>query len=201
MRWLNVIYLTLIMWILTFYINSVNSTTPGELGQWKSLNILISKVGECHFLNYDTIRLIASFPLLLSLSLSLSLSLYIYIYIVGIRYPDEPLRRNCSRLVPDSRNNFCHFIYIYIYQHQAILISRICLTLLITISLYGPWLLEDPVDGIKNPHRVEEYRYLLTSPHWFAHLSRTLFMSPSLFLQRSPECLIRLTWIFCKMRC
>ena len=34
----------------------------------------------------------------------------LYIY----RYPDEPLRRNCSRLVPDSRNNLYHYIYIYI---------------------------------------------------------------------------------------
>ena len=34
---------------------------------------------------------------------------------VGIRYPDESLRRNCSRLVPNSRNNFCNYIYIYIY--------------------------------------------------------------------------------------
>ena len=29
-------------------------------------------------------------------------------YLIGFRYPDELLRRNCSRLVPDSRNNFYH---------------------------------------------------------------------------------------------
>ena len=29
-------------------------------------------------------------------------------------HPDEPFRRNCSWLVPDSRNNFCNYIYIYI---------------------------------------------------------------------------------------
>ena len=31
--------------------------------------------------------------------------------LVRIRYPDEPFKRNCSRLVPVSRNNFCNYIY------------------------------------------------------------------------------------------
>ena len=30
--------------------------------------------------------------------------------LVRIRYPDEPHRRNCSSLVPDSRNNFCKYV-------------------------------------------------------------------------------------------
>ena len=29
----------------------------------------------------------------------------------GIRYPDEPLRRNYSRLVPDSLSNYRYYIY------------------------------------------------------------------------------------------
>ena len=37
-------------------------------------------------------------------------------YLVGIRYPDEPLRRNCSRLVPDSRNNFVTIYIIRIWH-------------------------------------------------------------------------------------
>ena len=44
-----------------------------------------------------------------------------------MRYSDEPLRRNCSRLVPDSRNNFCNYIYIYIYiQEKPLNITHIC---------------------------------------------------------------------------
>ena len=31
---------------------------------------------------------------------------FLHALLFGIRYPDEPLRRNCSRLVPDSQNNF-----------------------------------------------------------------------------------------------
>ena len=51
----------------------------------------------------------------------LQIYIYIYIYIffffwVGISYPDQPLRRNCSRLVPDSRNNFSNYIYIYLLK-------------------------------------------------------------------------------------
>ena len=30
---------------------------------------------------------------------------------VGIRYPDEPLRRNYSRLVPDSLSDYRYYIY------------------------------------------------------------------------------------------
>ena len=33
---------------------------------------------------------------------------------VGIWYPDEPLRRNFSRLVPDSPSNYRYYIYTYI---------------------------------------------------------------------------------------
>ena len=32
-------------------------------------------------------------------------------YQVGIRYPDELLRRNYSRLVPDSLSNYRYYIY------------------------------------------------------------------------------------------
>ena len=38
---------------------------------------------------------------------------FLHLSSVRIRNPDEPFRRNCSRLVPDSRNNFCNYIYIY----------------------------------------------------------------------------------------
>ena len=34
------------------------------------------------------------------------------------RYPEEPFRRNCSRIVSDSRINFCKYIYIYIYRER-----------------------------------------------------------------------------------
>ena len=42
-----------------------------------------------------------------------------YIY---IRYPDEPLRQNYSRLVPDSLSNYRYYIYIYIYIYIHIYI-------------------------------------------------------------------------------
>ena len=44
-------------------------------------------------------------------------------YLVGIRYPDEPLRRNCSRLVPDSRNNFCHYFSLLSIEHFFALVA------------------------------------------------------------------------------
>ena len=49
-----------------------------------------------------------------------SINLYIYIYIYKIAggwYPDEPLRWNCSRLVPDSGNNFCHYFALLSIEH------------------------------------------------------------------------------------
>ena len=61
--------------------------------------------------------------------------IYIYIYLitvisgtsgylsVGIRYPDELLRRNCSRLVPDSRNNSCHYFALLSIEHFFALVA------------------------------------------------------------------------------
>ena len=52
--------------------------------------------------------------------------IYIYIYIymcvcvcvcVGIRYPDEPLRRNYSRLVPDSLSNYRYDFALLSIEH------------------------------------------------------------------------------------
>ena len=40
-----------------------------------------------------------------------------YIYIVGIRYPDEPLRRNYSRLVPNSLSNYRYYFALLSIEH------------------------------------------------------------------------------------
>ena len=53
--------------------------------------------------------------------------IYIYIYIyIGIRYPDEPLRRNYSRLVPDSLINYRYYFALLSIEHflHCILAAR-----------------------------------------------------------------------------
>ena len=51
-------------------------------------------------------------------------TIYLYIYSdknyfgVGIRYPD-----NCSRLVPDSRNNFFHYFALLSIEHFFALVA------------------------------------------------------------------------------
>ena len=40
-----------------------------------------------------------------------------YIYIVGIKYLDEPLRRNYSRLVPDSLSNHRYYFALLSIEH------------------------------------------------------------------------------------
>ena len=42
---------------------------------------------------------------------------YIYIYIYIYRYPDEPLRRNYSRLVPDSLSNYRYYFALLSIEH------------------------------------------------------------------------------------
>ena len=41
-----------------------------------------------------------------------------------IRYPDEPLWQNCRRLVPDSRNNFCHYFALLSIEHFFALVAQ-----------------------------------------------------------------------------
>ena len=67
---------------------------------------------------------------------------------IGIRYPDEPLKRNYLRLVPDSLSNYRYYIYIYIYIYISG--AEIGLVLLVPGQCYSKWIKNHPLISSKH---------------------------------------------------
>ena len=84
----------------------------------------------------------------------------------------------------------------YIY-HQVVLIAQILSTLFLTIRPYSPLLLVNLQGGIKRPHRADEV--FAVGPYWCVHIWETIREVRLRIFLCFFSCLVRLTWMVCKM--
>ena len=77
-------------------------------------------------------------------------------YLIPTSYPDEPLWRNCSWLVPDSRNNLCIYMCVCLY---VCVCARVVMYLCECVFVY----IYKPLCQGKNQHKI----ILFSELNWF----------------------------------